>query len=291
MNRSVMNRSVESLVRLARPLAAGCSRAASGPAKRGIVAAMLLTLASLTRADAPPVLDAKAVVEKSIDAAGGKEKLSAVKSMTVAGTIAMPAQAINGTLTLFRAPGKAVVIVEIPGITTVRSGIVGDVAYESSELLGSRLLGEVEKRRLLDGMDPQAQFDRLGELKDMKVEAAGKIGDADVWKLSGVNAEGDAETHWIDAKTFLTLKSEMVIQHLMGKIPATIDFSDFKTIDGITFPTVMKQQAAGANVISTLADIKINPDIPDATFALPPDVQKLVDKQSKKPAATQPVNP
>ncbi len=257
--------------------------------KRPIVALIAIaSLSSAALAEAPAGLDPRELIAKSIDATGGKEKLLSVKSMSVTGTVAMPAQDIKGTIEMHRAPGKAVVTIAIPDITSVRSGFVGDVAYESSELLGSRLLNDTEKRRLLDGLDPQAQFDRVNNMKDLKAEPDGKIGDIDVIKISGTNVDGDAEAHWIDAKKYLTLKSQVVIHSQMGKMPATIEFGEFKTIDGITLATVMKQNAVGTQMIATLSDIKINNEIPDATFAIPAEVQKLIDKQANKPAATRP---
>ena len=247
-----------------------------------ICAFAALTTLQVARADAPPVApEPKALIEKSIESAGGREKLSAIKSMSISGEISMPAQNINGTLQVHIKPEKASIIADLPGIGQIKSGIDGDIAYEVSDVMGARLLSEDEKKQLLDGMNPDDQFEKYLKLKDMKVTGPEKVDDSEAWKLTGTNESDDEESHWIDTKTYRALKSKMVINHQMGKMPVEIHFKDYKTIDGIPFPSTISNTVGPATMVMKLNDVKINPEIEDAKFTLPPEVKKLVEKQKK----------
>jgi hypothetical protein len=251
---------------------------------RGLLCAFTaLMTAQITLADAPTVApEPKALIEKSIESAGGREKLNAIKSMSIDGEISMPAQNINGTMQVYMKPDKASIVADLPGIGQIKSGINGDIAYEVSDIMGARLLSDDEKKQLLDGMNPDDQFDRYLDLKDAKVTGPEKVGESQAWKLTGKNESGDEESHWIDIKSYRALKSTMVMNHQMGKIPVQMSFSDYKEIDGIPFPSTITNTVGPATMVMKLKDVKINPEIDDAKFELPAEVKKLAERQKKK---------
>ncbi len=256
-----------------------------------LVAALCMTLcvSTTTRAgnDQPP--DADTLINKSIEAAGGKEAMLAIKSMSLKGTISMPAQKISGTVEVLRKADKSLLLAEIPGIGQIRSGIDGDIAYEHSDIMGSRLLSDDEKEKLLDGMDPQSQINHFNDLKDKTVIGPEQVGDNMAWVLSGITKKNDKETHWIDTKTFLTLKSDMSITVQMGKMRGVSEMSDYKTVDKITMPMTIKQTVGPASVVLEFTEVKINPEIDDAKFTLPDEVKKLVEQaKAAKTSTSQP---
>lgn len=249
---------------------------------RVLACAFVLTATQTALADAPPVApEPKALIEKSIESAGGREKLNAIKSMSISGEITMPAQNINGTMQVYMKPDKAAIIADLPGIGQIKSGINGEIAYEVSDIMGARLLSDDEKKQLLDGMNPDDQFDRYLELKDAKVTGPEKVGESHAWKLTGKNQSGDEESHWIDTTSYRALKSTMVMNHQMGKIPVEMSFSDYKEIDGVPFPSTITNTVGPATMVMKLKDVKLNAEIDDAKFVLPPEVKKLAEKQKK----------
>jgi outer membrane lipoprotein-sorting protein len=229
----------------------------------------------------PDVPDPSTLIDRCRQAAGGKEKLESVRSIHMTGTIEMPAQNIQGTLQAWLKPDRALIVAELPGIGQIRSGIYDQVGYELSDITGARLLDETEKKQLLDGLNPDNQFQRFLELKDPHVTGPETLGKRKAWKLQGKTSDGDTESHWIDTETFYLLKSRMTLHHQMGKIPVEMTLSEYRSVDGIPLPSVIVQRTGPAVQKIHLTDIRLNPSINDNVFALPDQIRQLVERSSK----------
>lgn len=222
-------------------------------------------------------------------AAGGKEKLEAIKSMTMLAQLTIPAQNLAGTVEFYRKPGKFLMLTSLAGIMDAQAGLNDGVAYEKTTLAGVRLLSDEETQQMLAGVEGVDQVDRLAKLADAKVTGPEKIGDADTWKLTGKNDRGTEETYWIDTQTSRILQAKTIAVHQMGQIEAVVNFEDYKTTDGIEVPMTMRTRAAGMEMVLKIAKLQMNPEIDDARFALPDDVKKLAAK--KKPATSPTTKP
>ncbi|MBC7783837.1 MAG: hypothetical protein H7144_08350 [Burkholderiales bacterium] len=242
------------------------------------------------RAESPPTTATPTpadLVAKTIEAGGGREKALAVKSLSMKATMTLAAQNLAGSVEMLRKNDKALILIEMPGVGLMRYGIEGKLAYEQSDLMGVRLLAEAEKKQLTDGLDPQSQLDRLMKLTNPVVSGPEQIGGATAWKLTGKTDTGDPESHWIDTTSNQTVRSSIVIASVMGKMNATLDFADFKLVDGMTIPMTIKQSMGPMSAVITIKEIAINPEIDDEKFVLPDEVKKLAAAQDAKPS-TQP---
>jgi hypothetical protein len=233
------------------------------------------------------VPDVQTLVDQSIAAAGGKDKILAIKNLSITGDVTVPGQGIDGTVEVYRKPGKVLMVTKIPQIGEIKMGIDGDVGYQTSDMLGARLLTDVEKKQLLAGMDPQEGLTRFSKMKDLVVTGPEKLGDTRAWKINGLSETGEPESHWLDVKTHQTLMTAMMVNSNGSSIPVSATFSDFKTIDGVTMPTTIRQNMGIMSMVLTLKEIKLNPELADEKFAVPDDVKKLHEQANPK-AAPQP---
>ena len=70
------------------------------------------------------------VVERSVEAVGGRDALQDVRSIHVSGTYAMPSYNLEGTIELYFArPDQLLFVVEFPGFGTVQRGITNDIGW------------------------------------------------------------------------------------------------------------------------------------------------------------------
>jgi hypothetical protein len=249
--------------------------------KRIVAALSCLMLVSLARADAPP--EAKTIIEKVTAALGGKESLP--KSCAIKGTLTVVGQNITGQLELLEKGNNAIMRMNIGGLGVVEQGVHGDIAYETSEMMGTRLLTGDEKKQLLSSVSSNEQLNRLEKLKDIQVTGPVELDGSQAWQLVGKGETGDEETHWIDTKTFLPSQMKMTAVTQMGKIEAMITLKDYKEFAGVKIPTRVTQSAGPMSMELKFIDVKMNAPLDDKIFALPPGVQKLVDKAA---AASQP---
>lgn len=233
--------------------------------------------AQTTQPDAP---DPSTLIDRCRQAAGGKEKLESVRSIHMTGTIEMPEQNLRGTLQVWLKPDRALILAELPGIGQIRSGVYDQVAYELSDITGARLLDQTEKKQLMDGLNPDTQFQRFVDLQEPRVSGPETLGNRRAWKLSGKTSDGDTEFHWIDTQTFYPLKSRITLHHQMGKLVVDMTFDDYKSVEGIPFPSVITQQTGPAVLRMQMTDIVLNPTIDDSVFTLPHEIKQLIERTS-----------
>lgn len=254
---------------------------------RLLAATIALSAFADARADVPGAPDVKAIIEKSIAAAGGKEKLESIKTLALDGTVRVPAANIEGTFSMKKKTDRALMQIELGQLGAIRIGWNNDVIYEQSDLTGTRLITGPERDQFLRDLDPRQQFSRLATLKDLRVDGAEAINGINTWRLIGKSESGADETHWIDQKSYQSIRIAMVVDTQMGKIKVVSTMKDYKDIDGFPIPMTVEQEAAGSMMVLTFKDVRINPDLPDAQFELPEEVKKLVARQS----TTQPALP
>ncbi len=245
----------------------------------------LLAVASFVRAEAPAALDADTIIKKATEALGGKAK--APESISVSGTLSVEGQNLTGKIAVLMKGENAVVRITLTGLGQIQQGVNGDIAYETSELMGARLLTGEEKRQVLAGLSTKDQLNSLEKLKDPRVTGPVKLEDGDAWQLTGKGESGEEETHWIDTKSFLPLQEKMTSVNQMGKMQATMKFRDYKEVAGGKVPMTVILETPLMAMRMKFTDVKANVPIDDKEFALPADVKKLVEKSATKPA-TQP---
>jgi hypothetical protein len=72
------------------------------------------------------------------------------------------------------------------------------------------------------------------------------------------------------------VRTNAIVTTEMGEIPAEISVSDYRDVDGVLSPFLMKQKVLQQEFTVTMQSMKTNVDIPKDRFALPDDVKALV---------------
>ena len=219
---------------------------------------------------AQPALTAEQVLEKSIEASGGRKAIERITSTVGKGTLEVPSQAVTAPFEYFaKAPDKRLIVVKVEGWGELRRGCDGQTAWEDHPTNGFRVTeGEEREETLRDCV-----FN--GELKWReqypKVELAGKekIGEREAYKVVMTTASGKPITRHYDADTFLLLSQLTTRNTAQGTIEVRAEFSDYREVDGIKGPSVIKEITAGQEVIIRILEIKNNVAIEDARFAKP----------------------
>ena len=79
------------------------------------------------------------VLQRYIQACGGKEALERVTSRISRGTVEIPAAGVRGTFESYaQAPNKVAVTIELPGLGTIQEGFDGAVAWVKDPFTGVR---------------------------------------------------------------------------------------------------------------------------------------------------------
>lgn len=227
---------------------------------------------------------AETILDRYIEVTGGKAAYEKHKTEVQIGTMEIPAQGMKGTFTHYAAdPDKVYAVVELEGMGKIEEeGVSDGVAWQTSPMTGAHVKTGVEKAQAMR----EATFNEPLNWRKMfqKVETTGSetINGEECYKVVLTPAEGKPETSYYSKKTGLLLRTVATIESPQGEIETESTASGYKDFDGVLMPTKVIQKAGPAEVIMTIASMKVNESIPPEKFAIPPDIKALMNKPAAK---------
>jgi hypothetical protein len=244
------------------------------------VIAMLTALAygapqsSDTKAPAPgkagamPTVDQ--ILDKYVQALGGKEAIEKLTSTALTGTFELPAMGMSGPLQVYaKAPNKNAVIIDISGFGMVKSGFNGSVGWSEDPQSGLRELAGAE----LSDTKRDAEFYREIKLKQMfsKLELKGKdkVGEHDVYVIEATPADGKPEKMYFDTQSGLLLRRDTDRESPQGSAHVETYFEDYKEAGGVKTPFTMRIVRPEMTFLLKTTEVKVNVPIDDAKFNKP----------------------
>jgi hypothetical protein len=129
-----------------------------------------------------------------------------------------------------------------------------------------------------DNKNAQDDADFDGTLVDWKskghtVELVGKesVEGADAYKLKVTKKNGKIEYHYLDAETYLLVKTQGTAKVRGTEMEVETTFSDYKDVEGLMQPFSVEQGAKGMpqKQKMTFTKIELNVPLDDARFAFP----------------------
>ena len=227
------------------------------------------------------------IIDKHIKALGGVEKLKAVKSVKAtgkmkAGPMEFPATIVKSRPDQFR-------------MDFTVQGMTGTQAYDgASGWSVMPFMGKKDPEKMDDdmrkAMQDEADFD--GPLVDYKakgnkVEFVGKedVQGSPAYKLHLTTKSGSESNLYIDADTYLLIKSEGKRKVQGQEIESETMIGDYKEVDGMLMPHSMeshrKGAPAGQSQAITIEKYEINAKVDPAQFKMP-EVKKEEPKPEPK---------
>jgi outer membrane lipoprotein-sorting protein len=217
--------------------------------------------------------DAKAmqVLEKMIEALGGRATMQAVKDMTATGTMEMPSMGMEGSATLYsKKENMFRMDIEIMGlsITTAFDGEAGWMINPQTgavEDLPGEQLEDMKRQAIGDSayLDPE----KYGIVYTSKGQE--KLEDKDYDVLLMTYADGYEVTLYVDSKTHLLYKTLATVPNPMTGVEGEgeIISTDYQKHDGMMVAHTITQFTDGEEfMIITMDEIKFNTGLDDALF-------------------------
>ena len=222
---------------------------------------------------------AETILDKYVDATGGKAAYGKLHNEVSTGTMEMGAMGIKGTITVYGAePAKSYTEIEIPGVGKIQEGYDGTVAWSLSAIQGAHLKQGGEKAQAVY----TAQFhteDWKSLYKKMETLGVASIDGKDCYKVLVTPVEGPAMTQYFDKESGLMVRMTLTVTTPMGDIDAESDISDYRKEGDVLVPHKTTQTAAGQTFTLTMDSVKYNTDIPKDRFDLPAEIAALVAKK------------
>jgi hypothetical protein len=221
------------------------------------------------------------IINKYVQAMGGKDKLKNLKTLKVTGKMefgpgmSIPFNVYIKNKQAFRFD------MTLQGLTTVQV-VQGDSGYYISPFEGKKDAEKMPEDMVKESKD---QVDVAGPLVDYKdkgntVELLGKedMEGTDTYKLKLTEKSGDVSYIYLDAQTYYQLKETQKYKMEDKEVESEVLFSNYKTVDGITFPYTMETRQVGESrgQVMNYETIEVNGKIDESLFKWPDSVKNPV---------------
>jgi outer membrane lipoprotein-sorting protein len=243
---------------------------------RRIAAIALLLLGS-----APALAqNADEIVQKHLAASGGRAALAALTSRTSTGslTLTTPFGELGGTIAVYaKKPNKQRTLVKID-LSAAGGGEVvsdqrfdGETGYVIDTFNGNREITGTQLEAMRNGRFPTPLLDYAEHGLTITLAGQEKVGTADAHILQLTPTVGPATRVFIDAETFMLVKTVTKVEapQFGGEIEQVLEFSDFREVDGIKVPYMIRSTNPAQTIVATLTDVTHNMEIDDSSFVRP----------------------
>jgi hypothetical protein len=220
---------------------------------------------------------ARSVLDRHVQAIGGREAILSHTSSHATGTMSVPAAGITGTLEVFAAarPNRVIVKIVLGGVGEVMEGFDGVTAWSLSPMTGAMVL----QGKQLDDRKFDSEFH--SELHDsarytsMKTLEKTPFEGRPCYKVSLTRPDGREDIEFYDVETGLKAGSINTRETPMGSITTTSVETDYRKFGNVLQATTLRQSAMGIQqvfTVSTLEYDKVEPSV----FEPPAQIKALV---------------
>jgi len=210
-------------------------------------------------------VDPKVVMEKYLDAIGGRDALAKVEDRT---TI-MRGTAMGQTLTIIvkqKAPNKMRQEVKAGGMdqTIIFDGEKGvmKAATKNVDVTGK----ELEQLKIEATMELLLDIEGNGVKLDF--EGTEKINGKDAHKIKMTLPSGIRWFNYFDAESGLKIKEQKEMQTQMGLIEQVVTYDNYTEVEGIKYPFKITQSFGPQSVEMTVSSVKVNKGLADDIFKI-----------------------
>jgi len=223
---------------------------------------------------ASPALSQSAddILNKMIDAMGGRKAMEAIKDQTSTGSMELIQMGLSGTVTnYFKRPNKNRMDIEVMGMV-ITQAFDGETAWMVNPQTGSseempEQMAEFMKR---DSMGDAAYLNPAKYGITHTAKGKEDVDGKECFVLEQKHSDGYVSTLYIDAKTYLIYKTKGMNINQMGvEVEQENVMTDYKKINGLMSPHTMTMYQDGEEfMVFSLEEIKYNTGLEDSFFEM-----------------------
>ena len=242
-----------------------------------ILAGLFATTAAAGGPGSAPDLTVEQIVERNVAARGGLEAWLKVQTMVWTGTIETgnPGAPTAQFVYEWKRPNKTrfEVTVAQEKRTQVFNGTVGWTVRASNA--GIEALRRYTYAQARSARDAQAieglLIDHQARGIEVALEGADQVEGHRTYRLAVTLPSGAKRRVWVDAHTFLELKSEHASTDSRHGRAAPVYYRGYQLVDGLQVPRTLETQAHGVtpSETTTIEDVTLNLSLSDAHFDRP----------------------
>jgi len=230
--------------------------------------------------------DGRAVINRYIEAIGGRDAIMSQGGHHFQGEFVAPAQGITGDLDIYAAPPNRMRLsISIQGIGEIRTGFDGTTGWSINPMMGPMIMDSLQLRQMKQQADayanlyPDSMIAALETVADTTFTTMVDSTSTEVpcYKVKVTTTWGEEYYEFFAKDSGLQVGSVRTVASPMGDVESTTALSDWRDVDGVKAPfrTIQNTMGMENRLIITKAESMV---VPDSVFALPPEIQALVKK-------------
>ena len=219
------------------------------------------------------------VVEKHLTALGGRAALEKLTSRTITGTIVLTIDAgdLSGPVEVtYALPNKARTLLTLDlsafgaGKMTYDERFDGSAGYLIDTLQGNRDITGNQLHNLRNETFPTPLLDYKRQGATLALAGKEKFNDREAHVLVLTPKTGPASKRYIDAESFLETRTVTTTDNpTLGVFELTLDYSDFREVDGVKVAYQMRATSSAQNFRVMLTTVTNNQPVDAALFSKP----------------------
>ncbi|HEV7396416.1 MAG TPA: c-type cytochrome [Pyrinomonadaceae bacterium] len=218
--------------------------------------------------ETPPPPTIEEILDRYVQAVGGEANIRKVTSRVAKGSrigadgVLVPEEVYQ------KAPNQILTVTMYPD-NSFSTGFNGSTGWGSSSKAGLREL----PAPVLAQLKTEAEFYREIKLREMysKLTVTGKstIGDREVYVVRATPVTGDPVQLYFDAQSGLLVRKYVESEIFLGKFPLQTDYEDYREVDGVKQPFLIRWSMPGRSWGRQIATMKQNVAIDESQFKPP----------------------
>jgi outer membrane lipoprotein-sorting protein len=214
---------------------------------------------------------AKEILDKMIEASGGRKAIESVDDSTVTGTIELIQQGLSGTLTMYKKePNKMRIDVEIMGML-ITQAYDGEMAWwVNPQTLATEEMPETEAASMKrDALPRDSVFNPEKYGITFTYKGKEPLDGKDHYIIEQTYADGFKMTIYVNSETYLPTKSTGTVSSQMGELEFEQYASDYKKVNGLMIAHTVTTYINGEESrIIKISEIKNNTGLEDSLFKM-----------------------
>lgn len=219
---------------------------------------------------------ARDIVNRFIEQAGGRLSFKAVRSMHVVGTFTVTGQALKGELEMLAArPNRLVTRINMTGLGRLEEGFDGRIGWSMDPLRGPSLVSGRALEERSDGAWFDGALYEPDHIKELTLVGREEFDKRPVYRIRTVSMRGTEGFQFFDVETGFRIGAEARREMVMGIVPSTTVYREYKRFGLLMFPSVIVQRALGQEQVFRLSNYQFN-TVPETAFELPAQIRALI---------------
>jgi hypothetical protein len=256
---------------------AACARATTATTTAATPSTITTSATTTTTATSLPA--GRAIIDRYVQAIGGRDAVMRHNSIRYVGTFEMPAAGVKGNLTMVQAaPNKMAMTVDVPGMGQMVSGYDGTVGWSINPMQGPRVLEGKELEQLREDAGPAGMLRSPDRVRSAETVELTTMNGKACYKVKITHHSGRESFDCYSPETGLLVGMTQTQESPMGSVQVTTFLDEWKEFGGLKTPTKLRQQMLGQEQIFTIDRLEFDRPEDMKAVEVPEQIKPLVKR-------------